>query len=154
MTVADQKKRRAPCGEAHLFSKQPSALEGLKTLLSDRGQRPFEISEDHILSLLLARRARDDLLGRDLFSDPAWDMLLELYAAKLAGRTMTLKQLALAVETPPSTAARWLSALDEHGLTTLAGRPDEDGGLVSLSAEGLSKLDRLARRWGSAFVAI
>jgi DNA-binding MarR family transcriptional regulator len=154
MTVANQKKTRAPGGEAHLFSNQPSALHGLKTLLSGGQQPPFEISEDHILSLLLARRARDGLLGKDLFSDPAWDMLLELYAAKLAGRTMTLDQLALATETAPSTAARWLSALDERGLITSAGHLNEAFRPVSLSAEGLSKLDRLARRWGSAFVAI
>jgi DNA-binding MarR family transcriptional regulator len=154
MTVANQKKTRAPGSEAHLFSNQPSALHGLKTLLSGGQQPPFEISEDHILSLLLARRARDGLLGKDLFSDPAWDMLLELYAAKLAGRTMTLDQLALATETAPSTAARWLSALDERGLITSAGHLNEAFRPVSLSAEGLSKLDRLARRWGSAFVAI
>jgi DNA-binding MarR family transcriptional regulator len=154
MTVADQKKTRAPGGEAHLFSNQPSALDGLKTLLSDGQQSPFRVNEDHIHSLLLARRARDALLGRDLFSDPAWDMLLELYAAKLAGRTMTLEQLALATETPPSTAARWLSALDERGLITSVGHSNDDFGTVVLSAEGLSKLERLAHRWGSAFVAI
>ena len=155
MTLADQKKASAPCGDAGLESKQPSALDGLKTMLSEGHLGQFQINEDHILSLLLARRARDDLLGKDLFSDPAWDLLLELYAAKLAGRAMTLHELVLATETPPSTAARWLSALNERGLTTSAADPADQGRiLVSLSAEGLSKLDRLAHRWGSAFLSI
>jgi hypothetical protein len=120
-------------------------------LAEDR--RPFEIGEDHIHSLLLARRARDGLLGKDLFSDPAWDLLLELYAAKLGGRAMTLPDLALATETPPSTAARWLSALNERGLTMSSAGPSGEA-RISLSAEGLSKLEHLARRWGAAFVSI
>lgn len=148
--MADHKKARSPCGEAQLGTKS-GALDGLKAMLAD--ERPFEIREDHIQSLLLARRARDELLGEDLFSDPAWDLLLELYVAKLGRRAMTMQDLAIAIGIPPSTAARWLSALDERGLIMSSG-----GALgqarIELSAEGRSKLERLARRWGAAFVSI
>ena len=36
------------------------------------------LTEDHIVSILGVRRARADILGQSLFSDPAWDILLEL----------------------------------------------------------------------------
>ena len=147
--MADHEKARSPCGEAQLGTRS-GALDGLKTLADER---PFEIREDHIQSLLLARRARDELLGRDLFSDPAWDLLLELYAAKLGRRAMTLRDLALATGTPPSTTARWLSALDERGLI-MSSAAAVGQARIALSAEGLSKLERLARRWGAAFVSI
>jgi DNA-binding transcriptional ArsR family regulator len=150
--VADHKKARVPCSEAQLGS-QSSALDGLKTMLAPERQQPFEIREDHIQSLLLARRARDELLGEDLFSDPAWDLLLELYAAELGRRPVTVQDLVLATGTPASIAERWLSALAERGLVIPSGRAG-GGARISLSAEGLSKLERLARRWGAAFVSI
>ena len=153
--MADQKNQRAPGAEARLEGNAPRALDDLKTMLSDGLQRQLEITEDHIQSLLLARRARDELLGKDLFSDPAWDLLLELYSAELGARAVSLDELALAIEAPPSTAARWLSALDERGLTESTADPAVPGRiLVRLTSEGLSRLDRLARRWGSAFVSI
>ena len=135
---------------------QPTALAQLKSLLTRKGlRRPLKLTEDHLLSLLFLRRARDAVLGQDLFSDPAWDVLLELYAAKLGGRSMSVADLAQAVATPRSTTARWIAALEERGLITSAIDPSEPDRLqVELTAEGASKMEHLGNHWGSAFVSI
>lgn len=59
-----------------------------------------DIREDHVLSILSGRRGREAAIGRELFSDPAWDILLELYAARLGQRRMFLRELARSIDTP------------------------------------------------------
>ena len=54
------------------------------------------------------------MLGGDLFADPAWDILLQLYAASLGGRSLRLSDLA--ASTPRSTVARWIALLEERAL--------------------------------------
>ena len=140
--------------EAKKLQKKPFAQ--LKALLFRKTlRRPLRLTEDHILSVLFVRRARGGVLGEDLFSEPAWDILLELYAAKLGGRNMTLSDLARATDTPASVAARWQSALEDHGLTRSTVDPADPARVcISLTAEGSSKMEHLANHWGSAFVSI
>jgi DNA-binding MarR family transcriptional regulator len=154
--VTDQKKTRAESARAAPGGDPPRASEEWRRLLFREDVRPdFKITEDHIQSLLLARRARTALFGNELFSDPAWDLLLELYAARLGERTTSLAHLAQAIDTPPSTLARWVTALNENGLTTsTANSPDPAKIIVSLTDQGLTKLEQLAKRWGAAFVSI
>lgn len=70
--------------------------------------------EDQLATILRVRRRRSELFGCELFSDPAWDILLELFAAELGGRAMTLDDLPPVA--PKSTLARWVSTLEERGL--------------------------------------
>jgi hypothetical protein len=76
-------------------------------------------------AILEMRRRRSAIFGEGLFSDPAWDILLELFAAELGGRRLGLADLDHIA--PRSTLARWLTALGERGLVLCAGplRPDE-----------------------------
>lgn len=131
-------------------------IEQLKGLLLRKTlQRPLSLTEDHIRSVLLVRRARADVLGEQLFSDPAWDILLELYAAKLGDRKMSLADVARAIDTPQSTTQRWVKALEEHGL--VQSRIDStkaDLFWIALTDQGAEKLGHLADHWGSAFVSI
>ena len=154
--MADQRKTRGERAERPSNGAQSRPFEALRRLLSHGRQRPdFEITEDHIRSLLLARRARDAILGEELFSDPGWDVLLELYAARLSGRETSVSELASAIRTPPSIVARWVDTLSKHGLTTAPPeRSNSASAVVSLTDEGLSKLEHLAKRWGAAFVSI
>lgn len=138
-------------------SRRPSnPLKRLKALLlgNDRA-RTLELSEDHVLSLLIVRRAREAVFGQDLFSDPAWDILLELYAASLSGRDVTLADLAIAIRAPLPTAARWIAALKERALVELSSDSPVSPNLrISLTAQGSRKMKGLADQWGSAFVSI
>ena len=68
------------------------------------------------------RRNRDYYFESDLFADPAWDMLLELYAAELADRRMTVSWLCNGSAVPATTALRWIKLLEKRGM--LERRPD------------------------------
>jgi hypothetical protein len=60
------------------------------------------------------RRERERQFGDALSADPGWDILLQLYAAKLRGESLRLDQLMGPF--PLSVLARWARLLDEHGL--------------------------------------
>lgn len=64
------------------------------------------VTEDQIESIL-----RAELFGEVLFSDPAWDILLELLAAELVNRRVGLADLASVA--PKSSVARWVAVLAE-----------------------------------------
>ncbi|HET6536469.1 MAG TPA: hypothetical protein VFG41_09835 [Sphingomicrobium sp.] len=96
-------------GKSH--GRRQNPIEQLKSLLSPkRARAAVSITEDHIRSILTARRARRAVFGADLFSDPAWDILLELYAAQLEGRSILLADLAIAIDIPPCLTDHWSSA--------------------------------------------
>lgn len=135
-------------------SKTP--FEQLESLLANKNMlRPVELTEDHVLSILTALRARDAIFGANLFSDPAWDLLLELYAAKLGGRRMTLQDVALAIDIPESTTARWATVLKERQLVmTDIEYDDPHRHWMVLTPEGASRMKRLVDHWGSAFLSI
>lgn len=118
------------------------------------GQSPAHITEDHIQSVLSVRRGREALFGAHLFSDPAWDIILELYAAELGGRTTTGSELARAIGAPHPVIVRWLNLLSDEGLVVLSSRRNSEGQIVRLSDSGGAKLRQLVDHWTSAFLAI
>jgi DNA-binding MarR family transcriptional regulator len=63
-----------------------------------------------------ARRTRDRMLNRDLFGEPAWDMLLALYALPARGWIMTVKAVTCSADVPPTTGHRWQQCLINEGL--------------------------------------
>ena len=137
--------------------KDPGENQGplgtFRTLLPDAAA--VHITEDHVQSVLNFRRAREALFGKSLFSDPAWDIILELYGAMLAARRMSASNLSLAIGTPRSVIDRWLAALAKAGIVSFEpweGEAHES--FVRLTTEGSSKLAQLVDKWGSAFVAI
>jgi DNA-binding transcriptional ArsR family regulator len=79
-----------------------------------------------IRALLRARRMRDQFLPGDLFADPAWDMILDLLAARLAGQRVSVSSLCIAASVPPTTALRWIRQLTERGILSRIDDP-EDG---------------------------
>ena len=62
------------------------------------------------------RRVRERFFDEGLFADPAWDILLELYAAELGSQRVTISSLCVASAVPPTTALRWINSLVEKGL--------------------------------------
>lgn len=63
----------------------------------------------------LARRARLDLFPAAAFGEPAWDILILLFA-KGAGLHLTVTQVAEMIGTPISTTIRWIEYLEGGGL--------------------------------------
>jgi DNA-binding MarR family transcriptional regulator len=78
--------------------------------------------EQLVRGILKARLDRGRFFAPDLFADPAWDMLLALYAAELAQQRMPVSSLCIASNVPTTTALRWISHLEREELVER--RPD------------------------------
>jgi len=76
----------------------------------------------HVRRAIRARRLRDTFFGSGLFEDPAWDMLLDLFAAELEGAQVSVSSLCIAAAVAPTTALRWIGKLADAGL--FERRPD------------------------------
>lgn len=63
-----------------------------------------------------ARRRRDKLFDADLFAEPAWDMLLDLFIQRHHERPVSVHSLCIAAAVPQTTALRWIGKLAEKGL--------------------------------------
>lgn len=75
------------------------------------------LAAERVRSTQSARRARLTILPPELFSDPAWDMLLELFGCELEQTRISVGSLCAASGVPLTTALRWLRALEDRGLT-------------------------------------
>jgi FixJ family two-component response regulator/DNA-binding MarR family transcriptional regulator len=71
---------------------------------------------DFVRNMMASRRRRFEFLDPDLFSDPAWDILLELTLAKLEGVSIPTSSACAATSAPYSTAFRHIGQLVESGL--------------------------------------
>lgn len=75
-----------------------------------------DVDSAHVRAIIRGRRLRDSYFPADLFADPAWDMLLDLVAARLEGRDVAVSSLCIAAAVPPTTALRWIKSLTEAGV--------------------------------------
>ena len=71
------------------------------------------------------RARRRHFFDGDLFAEPAWDILLDLYAAHLAGRRISVTSCCIASQVPPTTALRWIEQMSESGLLVREKDPDD-----------------------------
>ncbi|WP_176498582.1 hypothetical protein [Sphingomonas sp. HMP6] len=75
-----------------------------------------EVTARDIRETIRARRLRDQYFGNGLFEDPAWDMLLDLFAAELERAQVSVSSLCIAAAVAPTTALRWIARMTEAGL--------------------------------------
>jgi hypothetical protein len=79
----------------------------------------LEITAPLVRAILRIRRLRADYLPAAI-DDPAWTMILELYAARLEGRRLNQSHLARAADVPHTTALRIARILIEQGVLVAA----------------------------------
>ena len=101
------------------------------------------------------RRVRSKYLPEELFSDPCWDVLLDLYEARLSSTQVSVTALGATSGVPMSTALRRIGELQQHGLV------EREGAVLCPIARGGRREERLVRaadlacfdqdpRWGGA----
>lgn len=66
--------------------------------------------------ILRQRHLRGKFFDGELFADPAWDILLDLTAARAEHRRVSVTSLCIASGVPPTTALRWIRQMTEAGL--------------------------------------
>lgn len=94
-------------------------------------------------SLYRERRRRDSELGRtrELFGEPSWDILLDLFIAQGRARPVSVSSACIASSTPQSTALRYVGVLEKVGLVRRAKDPrDARRQYLELTDIGLSKM--------------
>jgi hypothetical protein len=76
-----------------------------------------------VLDAYKARRRRKSFFPADVFGEPGWDLLLDLFAARLQNRRISVSSACIAADVPLTTALRWLGLLEQFGLVE---RTDSD----------------------------
>ena len=93
--------------------------------------------------VLKARSSRNLYFSAEIFSDPAWDMLLDLFLAKIKNGAMVVSSLCVGSGAPISTAHRRLSVLEDKGLIyRRRDKIDTRRVFVELTEEGERKMRR------------
>src|SRR3546814_5849017 len=64
-----------------------------------------------VRALIRARRMRDQFFRSELFADPAWDMLLDLMAARLEHKRVSVSSLCIAAAVPVTRSEEHTSEL-------------------------------------------
>lgn len=92
--------------------------------------------------LIRQRRLRADFLPASLFAEPAWDMLLDLYAADYEGKPVAVSSLCIAANVPSTTALRSIDAMTRAGCLERRRDPKDARRIfVTLSAGARAGLD-------------
>lgn len=75
-----------------------------------------QVSGEIVRQVIRARRLRSRFFEKELFADPAWDMLLDLLQAEIAQLRVPVSSLCIAADVPATTALRWLKAMTDKGI--------------------------------------
>lgn len=82
-------------------------------------------SANVIRKLVSRRQARAKYFDPELFADPAWDILLDLAAARSEHRQVSVTSLCIASGVPATTALRWITQMVEAGLLVRIPDPND-----------------------------
>lgn len=106
--------------------------------------------------LLLAQFAKEELDERlkrneffdpDLFGEPAWDLLLDLFVSRVHGKKISITSACIGSGVPPTTALRWIEVLGSRGLLSRSSDEfDQRRKFVSLTDDAFWSLARYLRR--------
>jgi len=86
-------------------------------------------------------RTRDAIFGNMLYSDPSWETILLLHAARTENRPVTFADLHVVLLASPETLTRCISMLEANGLVTR--REVKPAPILELSAKALEMIDRM-----------
>lgn len=100
----------------------------------------FEITSGTILSIITARRLRDQYFWPSM-TEAAWTLILTLFANRLSGQRVSVKGLSIATEIPIDTTLHWIDWLAGRGTVSRhAGSDDEESNFVDLTDTGADQI--------------
>lgn len=102
-----------------------------------KAQQPVTV--DTVRATIRARRLREKFFRADYFADPAWDMLLDLFASEISRHRVPVSSLCIAACVPATTALRWMKSLTDAGVFVRRSDP-EDGRRVFVELSGDASL--------------
>lgn len=92
----------------------------------------------------MLRRKRAAIFGKpELFGEPAWDILLDLYIAHAEGKPVSVSSACIGSAAPATTGLRWLGVLAEEGLVVRENDADDNRRvLVRLTSGGITAMEQ------------
>ena len=97
-----------------------------------------------IRRMLRQRQLRARFFDGDMFADPAWDMLLDLTAARVEHKRVSITSLCIAAGVPPTTALRWIGQMVEARLfDRIEDDTDRRRAYIALSDKAAEAMARL-----------
>lgn len=95
------------------------------------------------IAWIRGRQKRDLAFGDDLFFDPAWSILLELYVHHRQRTAVSITSLCIGAKIPPSTGLRWITLLEKRGLVTREADPfDKRKSYATLTSDAIDRIER------------
>jgi hypothetical protein len=129
---------------APAFANAPQDVDGGDRLI--RAARPALPDPRLIRRIIRQRQLRARFFDGELFADPAWDMLLDLTAARAEHARVSVTSLCIASGVPPTTALRWIGQMAESGLVCrLEDETDRRRAFITLTDKAS---DAMARYFG------
>lgn len=103
----------------------------------------------YIRQIISNRTSRTKFFPQELFSDPAWDIILYLALMNSQSKQASVKSLCMASGVPTTTALRCINALIEKGICERQpDRFDKRRVYIGMSEKGMSALDQyFANQW-------
>lgn len=77
---------------------------------------PWKVRAETANRYLKLRASRDEIADGQLLSDPAWDMLLDLFVGHITGRDISVTSACLASRRPATTSLRYIDRMAKDGL--------------------------------------
>ena len=134
---------------AHAVNRALSLVEDETVAASGAGlvTAPTTARPNYLRALVAARADRDAIFQAGLFSDPAWDMLLDLAVAEATNRPISVTSLCIASGVPTTTALRRIDDLKDAGLLDRVPDPgDRRRILVRLTGTGRERMEAFVQR--------
>ncbi|MDP3908719.1 MarR family transcriptional regulator [Novosphingobium sp.] len=104
-----------------------------------------------VRQIIRQRQARARFFDGELFADPAWDMLLDLTAARAEHIRVSVTSLCIASGVPPTTALRWIGQMTDAGLfQRMEDRSDRRRAFITLSDTAADAMARYFAQVGAA----
>jgi hypothetical protein len=114
------------------------------------------VSASEVRATIRLRRLRDQFFTGEMFADPAWDILLDLMAARLERAQVAVSSLCIAAAVPATTALRYIRSMTDTGILMRVADPT-DGRRVFIelsdtAANGMTKYLVAAKKAGGFIV--
>lgn len=102
-----------------------------------------ELQKKLVRAIIKGRERRSAFIETSFFSDPAWDIMLDLTSAALEGRSVPVSSACVAANVPVSTALRYIRLLVSAGVVKRWDDPsDKRRALLALEDEALEGMIR------------
>lgn len=96
---------------------------------------------DIVEAMISIRFLRDRFFERDLFFDPTWSMLIDLYRAELKGKQLSVTSVCIGSRVADTTALRYIKLLEERGYVYRVPDPnDKRRVFLRLTGEAIERM--------------